>query len=41
MPFGDKNVFHIAGWSDKVLNFISLASKGFDSMAQAIRDNAV
>jgi 60 kDa SS-A/Ro ribonucleoprotein len=41
MPFGDKNVFHIAGWSEKVLNFIALASKGFDSMAEAIRNDAV
>lgn len=40
MPKGDKNVYYIFGWSDKVLQFISLASIGFDSMAQAIRDGA-
>ena len=40
-PKGDKNVYYITGWSDKVLQFISLASVGFDSMAQAIRDGVV
>lgn len=32
----DKNIYYIYGWSDKVLSFISLASRGFDSIVQFI-----
>jgi 60 kDa SS-A/Ro ribonucleoprotein len=32
----EKNVFYIYGWSDKVLNFISMASEGFGSMTEVI-----
>ncbi|MEO2202362.1 TROVE domain-containing protein [Paenibacillus pabuli] len=32
----EDGVYYIYGWSDKVLNFISMASEGFDSMSQFI-----
>lgn len=34
----DPNIYMIYGWSEKVLNFISLASQGFGNMATAIRN---
>jgi len=37
----DKQVFYIFGWSDQVLNFLSLANQGWESMAAAIQANAV
>ena len=40
-PKADKNVYYINGWSDRVLQFLSLASSGFDSMAEAIKKGAV
>lgn len=33
----EKNCWHIYGWSDRVLSFISMAAEGFDSMAATIR----
>jgi 60 kDa SS-A/Ro ribonucleoprotein len=33
-------VFYLYGWSDQVLNFIDLASKGFGSLVEAIEKEA-
>jgi len=37
----DPQVFYIYGWSDQVLNFLSLASQGWKDMSDAIRKGAV
>jgi 60 kDa SS-A/Ro ribonucleoprotein len=34
----DPNVWYIYGWSEQALSFISMASRGFGSMAEAIRN---
>lgn len=47
-PYGNKsfdsiakNIYCIHGWSDKMLNFISLASKGFDSVVNMIEKTSL
>jgi 60 kDa SS-A/Ro ribonucleoprotein len=37
----DPQVFYIFGWSDQVLNFLSLASQGWKSMSDAIRNGMI
>jgi len=37
VPQGDPNTFYIYGWSDQVLNYISMASKGFGTIVDAIK----
>lgn len=37
----EKNVYHIFGWSDQVLQFISLATQGWSKVSDAIKEGVV